>query len=444
MSAMADGIATGRIGGIVARLHALHPRLIDLSLDRLESLLAKLGHPERRLPPIFHVGGTNGKGSTCAFLRAIGEAAGMRVHVYTSPHLVRFNERIRVASELVSDADLIAAMEEIETVNAGAPITVFEVITAAAFLLFAASTAELCVLEVGLGGRGDATNVIPPPAACAITSISLDHRELLGPTLGVIAREKAGIMKPGVPLVTGAQPDDVLAVLEAEAERIGTPLPRRGRDWSISPAAGGLRFDDLSGGLDLPMPSLPGPHQFDNAGIAVAAMRASGLAVPNDAVARGIASAEWPARLQRLHGPLAAMMPAGWELWLDGGHNPGAGEALAAHLAGWRERPVHLVVGMKQAKDSAEFLRPLIPLAASVWAVAEPEQHSALPVDAIIAASGGVARPGPLVMDALREISRREGPGRVLICGSLYLAGEVLKMDAANRIPLPRAGEVGA
>jgi dihydrofolate synthase/folylpolyglutamate synthase len=426
-----DGIVAGRIDGIVARLHGLHPRLIDLSLDRLLALLAKLGHPERRLPPILHVGGTNGKGSTCAFLRAIGEAAGLRVHVYTSPHLVRFNERIRVAGELVSDADLLAAMEQIERINDGAPITVFEVITAAALHLFAAAPAELCVLEVGLGGRGDATNVIPSPAACAITSISLDHRELLGPTLDAIAHEKAGIMKPGVPLATGAQPAEVLAVLAAEAARIGTPLLRRGRDWSIEPTADGLRFEDRFGRVDLPMPSLLGPHQFDNAGIAIAALRASGLAVPHEALAAGVATAEWPARLQRLTGRLAERLPADWELWLDGGHNPGAGEALAAHLAAWRDRPVHLLVGMKQAKDSAEFLRPLIPLAASLWAVAEPAQHNALPIEAIIAASGGVARPGPLVTDALRQLPRGGGPARALICGSLYLAGEVLKLDAS-------------
>jgi dihydrofolate synthase/folylpolyglutamate synthase len=426
-----DGSGAGRIDGIVARLHGLHPRLIDLSLDRLLALLAKLGNPERRLPPIIHVAGTNGKGSTCAFLRAMGEAAGMRVHVYTSPHLVRFNERIRVAGALVSDADLTAAMEAIERVNDAAPITVFEVITAVAFHLFAASPAELCVLEVGLGGRGDATNVIPPPAACAITSISLDHRELLGPTPEVIAREKAGIMKPGVPLATGAQPDAVIAVLLAEAQRIGTPLLRRGRDWSVAATASGLRFADRVGEIDLPHPSLPGPHQFDNAGIAIAALRAAGLGASNDAIARGIATAEWPARLQRLTGRLASRLPADWELWLDGGHNPGAGEALAAHLATWRDRPIHLVVGMKQAKDSAEFLRPLIPLAASLWAVAEPEQHNALPVEAIVAASGGIARPGPLVTDALRHMPRGGGPARVLICGSLYLAGEVLKHDAA-------------
>jgi dihydrofolate synthase/folylpolyglutamate synthase len=424
-------VAAGRIDGVVARLHGLHPRLIDLSLDRLLALLAKLGHPERRLPPIIHVAGTNGKGSTCAFLRAMGEAAGMRVHVYTSPHLVRFNERIRVAGALVSDTDLTAAMEEIERINNGAPITVFEVITAAAFHLFAASPAELCVLEVGLGGRGDATNVIPPPAACAITSISLDHLELLGPTLDVIAREKAGIMKPGVPLATGSQPDDVMAMLESEAARTGTPLLKRGRDWSIAETGAGLRFADPAGRIDLPLPSLPGPFQFDNAGIAIAALRAAGLGISDPAITRGIATAEWPARLQRLTGSLSARLPPDWELWLDGGHNPGAGVALAEHLASWRDRPVHLVVGMKQAKDSAEFLRPLIPLAASLWAVAEPEQHNALPVEAIVQASNGVARPGPLVADALRQVARDGGPARVLICGSLYLAGEVLKLDAA-------------
>jgi dihydrofolate synthase / folylpolyglutamate synthase len=421
-----------RIDGIVARLHGLHPRLIDLSLERLQALLGKLGHPERRLPPILHVAGTNGKGSTCAFLRAIGEAAGFRVHVYTSPHLVRFNERIRVAGELVSDADLVDAMETVERVNAGAAITVFEVITAAAFHLFAAAPADLCVLEVGLGGRGDATNVIPPPAACAITSISLDHRELLGSTLDLIAREKAGIMKPNVQVVIGAQPKEVLSVLLTEAKRTGARPLWFGNDWTIARAGDGLRFEGLGAKWTLPLPSLPGPHQIDNAGIAVAAARAAMPALPDHVIATGLATAEWPARLQLLTGRLAAELPAGWELWLDGGHNPGAGAALAAHLATWNDRPVHLIVGMKQAKDSAEFLRPLLPRVASLWAVAEPDQHNALPVAAIIAASGGVAREGPLVLDALRSISPMGGPARVLICGSLYLAGEVLRQDDAK------------
>jgi dihydrofolate synthase/folylpolyglutamate synthase len=412
---------SARIEGIVARLHGLHPRLIDLSLDRLRDLLVKLGHPERRLPPVLHVAGTNGKGSTCAYLRAMAEAAGQRVHVYTSPHLVRFNERIRVAGELASDEALAAALEHIERVNAGAPITVFEVITAVAFHMFAQTPADLCVLEVGLGGRGDATNVIERPASCAITSISLDHREMLGDTLPLIAVEKAGIMKHGVPVAIGEQPAEVTDVLLAAAERVGATVRLRGRDWQIAKG----RYSDVQGEMDLPAPSLPGAFQLDNAGIAIAALRASGL--PLDAA--GIARAEWPARLQRLRGRLTSELPPDWELWLDGGHNPGAGVVLGEHLAGWRDRPLHLIVGMKDNKDAVGFLRPLLPHATTLWAVAEPEQHSALPVEAIIAASGGVARAGPRVVDALRSIPRNDGPARVLICGTLYLAGEVLKLD---------------
>ncbi len=426
---------SARVDGIVARLHGLHPRLIDLSLDRLRTLLDKLGRPETRLPPVIHVAGTNGKGSTCAFLRAMAEQAGLRTHVYTSPHLVRFNERIRIAGALVTDDALATALEEVERANAGDPITVFEVITATAFHLFAATPADLCVLEVGLGGRGDATNVIPPPAACAITSISLDHRELLGDTLAAIAAEKAGIIKPGVPVAIGAQEPEALQVLLDHAARADATALLRDRDWRIDAPR---RYVDLTTAgaraIDLPPPSLPGPHQIDNAGIAITALRAARLGVADAAIAAGIAAAEWPARLQRLHGALAALLPPDWELWLDGGHNPGAGLALAAHLAEWRDRPVHLVVGMKQAKDAAEFLRPLIaalPPGGTVWAVQEPDQHLALPVAAIVAASGGVARPGPTVADALRALPRGGPPARVLVCGSLYLAGEVLKRDAA-------------
>jgi len=412
----------GRIEPIIDRLHHLHPRLIDLSLDRLRRLLETLGHPEQRLPPVVHVAGTNGKGSTCAFLRAMAEAAGARVHVYTSPHLVRFNERFRIAGRLVSDAELAATLELIERENGGQAITVFEVITAAAFQLFAGHPADLCVLEVGLGGRGDATNVITP-AVCAITSISLDHRDLLGDTLTAIAGEKAGIMKPGVPVVTGAQEPDALRVLEEVAQRTGAPLSARYRDWDIAARGAGLRFVDGAGSLDLPSPSLGGAHQIDNAGIAVAALRRAGLPM----APTGLATAVWPGRLQRLSGRLAGLLPSTVELWLDGGHNPGAGVVLSEVLRRWGDRPTHLVVGMKRSKDAAEFLRPLLPLAASVWAVQEPHQHDPLPVDQIIAASGGVAGRGPTVAEALRRIP--PGSARVLICGSLYLAGEVLKGD---------------
>ena len=422
-----DPALQGRISAVIERLHALYPRMIDLSTVRLDRLLGLLDHPELRLPPVIHVAGTNGKGSTCAFLRAIGEAAGLRVHVFTSPHLVRFNERIRLAGQIVDDATLEAALAEVEQVNAGAPITVFEVLMAAAFMLFARVPADLCVLEVGLGGRHDATNVVQHPAASAIASISLDHREMLGPTIEIIAAEKAGIMKPGVPVVTGRQQPSVLEVFRAEAARVGTVLRARDTDWRIEATATGLRYTDAAGTLDLPKPSLPGAFQHDNAGIAVAAIRASGLDISDASIATGISSAEWPARMQRLTGHLAAMLPAGWELWLDGGHNPGGGAALGEHIAGWSDRPVHVIVGMKQAKDSAEFLRPILPHASSLWAVSEPHQHLALPVAAIIAASGGVARPGPTVAEALAQLSGP--PARVLICGSLYLAGEVLKVD---------------
>ncbi len=422
-------VRPGRSEAIIERLHALYPRLIDLNLERLQRLLADLGHPERQLPPVLHVAGTNGKGSTCAFMRAIGEAAGMRVHVYTSPHLVRFVERVRLAGTLVTDEVLADTLTEVERVNAGAPITEFEILMAVSFVLFARTPADLCVLEVGLGGRGDATNVIDSAAASAIASISMDHRELLGDTIEQIAGEKAGIMRRGVPVVTGAQFPEVLHVFSRHAEDVGTKLFARGRDWTIEPTRDGLVYADARRKIALPPPSLLGSHQYDNAGIAVAAMLASGLPVAEAALARGIATATWPARLQRLTGRLTAMLPSGWELWLDGGHNPGAGLVLAHQLARWKDRPLHLIVGMKQAKDSSEFLRPLIPHATTLWAVAEPGQHLATPVAAIIAASGGVAREGPTVSQALEAIPKAGPPARVLICGSLYLAGEVLKLD---------------
>ncbi len=431
------GKAMPRSEAIIDRLHALHPRLIDLSLGRMERCLAALGHPERRLPPVVHVAGTNGKGSTCAFLRAIAEAAGRRVHAYTSPHLVRFHERIRLAGTLVEEEALAAALEEVERANAGAPITVFEITTAAALLLFSRVPADLLVLEVGLGGRLDATNVVARPAATAITSISMDHMDFLGDTLARIAAEKAGILKPGVPCATGAQQPEALAVIAERARSLGAPLLARGEAWSVTPRAGGLRYADAEGALDLPLPSLPGAHQADNAGIAIAALRAWNPPwLDGAAIAAGLVRAEWPARLQRLAGRLAAGLPPGWELWLDGGHNPGAGLALAAHCAAWREaepgRPLHLLVGMKQGKGAAEFLRPLLPLADTLWAVAEPGQHLAMPVEAIRAASGGAARPGPNVAGALAALPREGPPARVLICGSLYLAGEVLKADGVG------------
>lgn len=423
-----------RAEAIIERLHSLHPKLIDLSLERLQRLLATLGHPERKLPPVVHVAGTNGKGSTCAFLRAIAEAAGQRVHVYSSPHLVRFRERYRLAGTLVTDEALAAALEEVEAANAGQPITVFEVTTAVGFLLFSRVPADLLVLEVGLGGRFDATNVVERPAACAISSISLDHTDFLGDSLAQIAGEKAGILKPGVPAATGRQPPEALMVLEDVAQALGVRLAVRGQDWAVTWTEAGLRYADTGGAMDLPRPALPGPHQADNAGLAIAALRGWDPPWLNEAaIAAGLATVTWPARLQQLHGALAALLPTGWELWLDGGHNAGGGAALAEHLPAWADRPRHLVVGMKQGKASQDFLRPLLPLAEGLWAVAEPGQHLAVPVEGIVAASGGRARPGPRVADALRAIATEAGePGRVLICGSLYLAGEVLKADGSS------------
>jgi dihydrofolate synthase/folylpolyglutamate synthase len=424
----------GRAEAIIDRLHALHPKLIDLSLGRMRRCLDALGNPERRLPPVLHVAGTNGKGSTCAMLRAIAEAAGLRVHVYTSPHLVRFHERIRLAGRLVEEDALAAALAQVEQANAGAPITVFEITTAVAFHLFASVPADLLVLEVGLGGRLDATNVVDRPAATAITAIGMDHMDFLGDTLGKIAAEKAGIIKPGLPCATGAQAGEALAVIEAAARAAGAPLLRRGRDWMVEPMAGGFRYADARGALDLPTLALPGPHQHDNAGIAIAALRGWNPPWLTDhAIAEGLSRAVWPARLQRLGGRLGHAMPPGWELWLDGGHNPAAGEMLARHVAAaWADRPLHLLVGMKRGKGAEGFLAPLIPLAASVTAIADPGQHLAMPVEEIVAASGGAAQPGGTLAEGLAHVTRAAGPpARVLVCGSLYLAGEVLKADGS-------------
>lgn len=429
-----SGVPASRSEAIIDRLHALHPKLIDLSLGRMQRCLDALGNPERRLPPVVHVAGTNGKGSTCAFLRAIAEAAGLRVHVYTSPHLVRFHERIRLAGELVSEAALSAALEHVERVNGGEPITVFEVTTAVAFHLFATVPADLLVLEVGLGGRLDATNVVERPAATAITSVSMDHMDFLGDTLGRIAFEKAGIMKPGVPCATGAQPAEAAEVIGRAATGCGATLLARGRDWDVARHADGtLTWRDATAALDLPRPGLPGPHQADNAGIAVAALRAWNPPwLSDDAIRAGVTRAEWPARMQRLTGRLAALLPEGWELWLDGGHNAGAGLAIADHLAqSFADRPLHVLVGMKGGKQSAEFLAPIVPRATTLWAVREPGQHLAMPLAAIVAASGGIAREGGTVVETLQALPKDGPPARVLVCGSLYLAGEVLKLDTA-------------
>jgi dihydrofolate synthase/folylpolyglutamate synthase len=414
---------------VLERLTRLHPKLIDLSLDRMWRLLAALGNPEDRLPPVLHVAGTNGKGSTTAFLRAMVEAAGLHAHVYTSPHLVRFHERIRLAGRLVQEEQLYATLLEVERANAEAPITFFEITTACALLLMARIPADVTILEVGLGGRLDATNVVARPAATLVTSISFDHMDWLGDTLTLIAREKSGIFRAGVPAITGRQPAEAMEAIEAAASGAGARLLARDRDFAIARIGNRLRWDGPGGAIELPVPALAGPHQLDNAAIAIAALRAiDAPRLPDAAIAAGVARAEWPARLQRLsRGPLVGLLPAGWEIWLDGGHNPAAGQALAAHAAeAWRDRPLYAVVGMKAGKGVEGFLAPLLGVADGIWAVAEPRQHLAMPVGEIIAASGGVARSGPTLAEAVAAAAREHGPARVLVCGSLYLAGLVL------------------
>lgn len=414
---------------VLERLTRLHPMLIDLGLDRIRRLLAALGNPQDHLPPVLHVAGTNGKGSTCAFLRAMAESAGLRAHAYTSPHLVRFHERIRLAGELVSEEQLYATLLEVERVNDGAPITFFEITTACALLLFSRIPADVTILEVGLGGRLDTTNVVARPAATAVTAIGYDHMDWLGDTLAKIAGEKCGILRAGVPAITGRQEDEAYDAIVAAAEAIGAPLWARDRDWDIVEDGMGLLWEGPDGSLRVPMPTLPGPHQHDNAGIAIAMLRAARLPRLTDpAIAAGVFAAEWPARLQRLtHGPLPEALPQGWELWLDGGHNPAAGAALAAHAgASWSDRPLYAVVGMKSGKGVEGFLAALMPRCAALWAVAEPGQHLAMPVAEILAASGGIARPGPTLEAAVAAAAREKGPARVLVCGSLYLAGLVL------------------
>ncbi len=431
------------IDAIVARLLTLHPKLIDLTLDRMWRILAQLGHPERKLPPVIHVAGTNGKGSTVAFMRAMLEAAGQRVHVYTSPHLVRFNERFRLGAEgggqLVSDEELAEALAECERVNAGEPITVFEITTAAALLLFSRHGADTLLLEVGLGGRLDATNVVEHPLATVITPISLDHAEYLGDSLEEIAAEKAGIIKHGVPVIVAPQPREALAVIERQAARLNAPARIAGQDWTAGEEHGRLVYQGEDRLIDLPAPKLHGRHQFDNAGLAVAALRAiPALKLPEAAFESGVVSAEWPARMQRLsHGALASLIPPGGELWLDGGHNPEGGRAIAAAIADLEERvsrPLVLIVGMLASKDCEGFLRNFGGLARRIVAVPIANQKNILPPDAIADTARAVgisatARDSvEAALAAVAQLALDPSP-RILITGSLYLAGEVLNAN---------------
>ena len=415
---------------VLERLGRLHPKLIDLSLDRVEQLLAALGNPHEKLPPVVHVAGTNGKGSTIATLRACLEAGGYRVHAYTSPHLVRFHERIRLAGRLIDEQALVALLEECERVNGGAPITYFEITTVAAFLAFVRSPADIVLLETGLGGRLDATNVIRRPAVTAIAPISLDHQAFLGDTIAKIASEKAGILKPAAPAVIGPQPPEAEAVIEARANALGAPLVRWQREWHCEAAGESMRFSGENWRLDLPLPSLLGVHQIINAGTAIAGLeQLRAFPLSSETIIEGLRHIEWPARLQRLtRGPLVATMPPGWELWLDGGHNPGAGVILADVIAGWRDRPLYLIVGMMNTKDAAGFLRPMAPYAKELAGVTIPGEENPLPAEAIAASarSVGMTATAAASVDAALARFMVDSPGRVLICGSLHFAGTVL------------------
>jgi dihydrofolate synthase / folylpolyglutamate synthase len=427
------------IDSIVTRLLALHPKLIDLSLDRMWRLLAAIGHPERNLPPVIHVAGTNGKGSTIAFMRAILEAAGLRVHVYTSPHLVRFNERFRLGRTgegvLVSDDELAAVFEECERANAGEPITVFEITTAAGLLLFARHPADVLLLEVGLGGRLDATNVVDEPLATVVTPVSFDHADYLGDSIAKIAAEKAGIFKRDIPAIVAAQPREALAVIERAAAHARAPIRIAGENWTATEERGRLVYQDDAGLLDLPAPRLPGRHQFENAGVAIATLRALPSFSLRPAVFEAVAKAEWPARMQRLsHGQLPGLLPAGSELWLDGGHNADGGRAVANALADLEERvsrPLVLIIGMLASKDAGAFLRNFSGLARRLIAVPIPDQQKCIPAAAIADLARAANVPAQVSSDIASALAdaarlRLDPPPRVMITGSLYLAGAVL------------------
>jgi dihydrofolate synthase/folylpolyglutamate synthase len=431
-----------QLDALLAHLYTLHTRTIELSLGRMERLLAALGSPETKLPPVIHVAGTNGKGSTIAFIRAILEAAGKTVHAYTSPHLVRFHERIRLGARgggrLVDDAELFSALSAARKLNGDYPITFFEFTTATAFKLFAEHPADYTLLEVGLGGRYDATNVVPAPRASVITPISIDHPEFLGKTIDKIAFEKAGIVKPGVPVITAPQQDAALEVIRRECELKHAALTVAGEDYRSKEEHGRLLFEDAHGLLDLPLPRLPGRHQHENAATAVAVVRKLEPQIGAKAFEIGLALADWPARLQMLaKGKVAALAPEGSEIWLDGGHNADAGRVLAQAMADFEDktqRPLVLVCGALTTKDTSTFLEAFKGLAQEVLAVPLEAEYEAKPARAIAAEAEAIglrAASCESVESALKYLAVRDWrvAPRILITGSLYLAGSVLALD---------------
>ena len=413
---------------ILSRMMALHPKIIDLTLDRVWRLLTALDDPQERMPPVIHIAGTNGKGSTQAMIRAGLEGSGKQVHAYTSPHLARCHERIRLAGALISEPHLSEILDECYLANGDTPITYFEITTCAALLAFARTSADYTLLEVGLGGRLDATNVIETPKLTIVTPISKDHEQFLGDTVAKIAGEKAGIIKRGVPCIVGPQPDEALEVIEDTARRLGAPLLAYGQHWHVFEERGRLVFQDETGLLDLPRPALLGDHQIQNAGAALAALRYLGC--DGDACEAAMVNAEWPARMQRLkHGPLVDTAGTA-ELWLDGGHNAAAGEALAKVLADLPPRPTHMICGMLNTKDVTGYLQPLAQQTQSLTAVSIPGEQNTLPAEETAAAARAVglsAATATSVQTALQSLVFDNPDIRILICGSLYLAGNILR-----------------
>lgn len=413
---------------ILERMMSLHPKIIDLTLDRMIRLLDALGNPEKHLPPVIHLAGTNGKGSTQAMIRAGLEADGDRVHAYTSPHLARFHERIRLAGELITEDALTEILDECVVANDGITITYFEITTCAALLAFSRTDAEYTLLETGLGGRLDATNMVEIPRLCVITPISIDHQQYLGETIEEIAAEKAGILKRGVYCVVGPQEDAALEVIEAQAAKVGAALLIHGQHWQVWEENGRLVYQDENGLLDLPLPNLIGAHQVQNAGAAIAALRALGK---NEAACEAaITTAKWPARLQRLRqGPL--VQAAGQaELWLDGGHNPAAGQALVEALQRLPKRPTYLICGMLNTKDITGYLAPLAGISEGLFGVSIEGEAATLKASETVAAARSIgiqSEESASVADAVNMIVSKDPTARILICGSLYLAGRVLR-----------------
>ena len=424
-------MADDHSGLILDRLKSLYPKSIDLTLNRPRRLLADLGHPERQMPPVVHFAGTNGKGSTLAMVRAGLEADGQSAHAYISPHLAKFHERIRLAGQLIEEAALVDVLQECETVNQDQPISLFEITTCAAMLAFSRAKADILLLEVGLGGRLDATNVVDQPRLTAISPISLDHQQYLGETVGEIAREKAGILKAGVPCVVNEQPAEAMRVIRGVAEQIGAPLLVQGIDWNIEPYDGGMRHSFNGEDILLPRPSLVGPHQISNAGAAVTVLRHLGVKMP--ALAHALTNASWPARMQRLKtGPLVEAAGDS-EVWLDGGHNAAAGIAVAQSLREMPDRVNRIICGMLNTKDIRSYLSAVRTASDKLYGVAIPGEEASLSAASVANAASEVGFDAERAKSA-EEAARRsavDSPGaRILVCGSLYLAGAILRENA--------------